>query len=250
MELTRDKVMDKIRKLLALSTSSNVNEAAVAAAAAQRLMFQYKVEMTEVEIATEEAEPIVDLDILADSGQKCAMRWQVVLLNSIARANFCRLVITPWSAYSKSKLRVFGKKADIQTTNYLYLAVTSHIHESCDRWAKEEMGSPSRTQRGSFRYGAAITVGQRMMDARRSEEAKLRIPEASTRNTTAIVHVETAERQVDEHLRKLFPKTKAHRTSRSADYSSYQAGRQAGHSIPLSGGRNALTGMAPRLNGR
>ncbi|KKN57368.1 hypothetical protein LCGC14_0562740, partial [marine sediment metagenome] len=39
----REKLIDKVKKLLALSTSANEHEAANAAATAQRIMFEHKI---------------------------------------------------------------------------------------------------------------------------------------------------------------------------------------------------------------
>ena len=45
----RNKILDRVKKLLALSTSSNVNEAATAAAAAQKLMLEHR--LTEADVS-------------------------------------------------------------------------------------------------------------------------------------------------------------------------------------------------------
>src|SRR5690242_18776335 len=50
--MSREKVMDKVRKLIALSGSSNVHEAEVAAAAAQRLMLEHKIAESEITVAS------------------------------------------------------------------------------------------------------------------------------------------------------------------------------------------------------
>ena len=47
--MTKEELITRIKKLLALSDSSNPNEAAIALSRAQKLMQQYHIEMSELE---------------------------------------------------------------------------------------------------------------------------------------------------------------------------------------------------------
>jgi hypothetical protein len=76
----RAKVLGKIKKLLALSTSSNVNEAATAAAAAQRLMLEHK--LTEADVSDAQTGQMFELSMGAVG---FASRWKFVLVTAVAR---------------------------------------------------------------------------------------------------------------------------------------------------------------------
>ena len=54
------KILDKIRKLLALSKSPNENEAAVALAMAQELMLRYNID--NIDLEQESTEDIIEID--------------------------------------------------------------------------------------------------------------------------------------------------------------------------------------------
>jgi hypothetical protein len=84
--MTRDEVLSKITKLLALSQgTSNINEASAAAGAAQKLMDEYNIERCSVDAqrpiekseSVESGEPVI-------SGTRIE-NWRFALLNQIAR---------------------------------------------------------------------------------------------------------------------------------------------------------------------
>ncbi len=75
-------VLSKIKKLLALSTSSNPNEAALAAAKAQELLMIHNLTLSQVEAQGEEKY----CEAFVKTGSRV---WQRLLLTVIARNNFC-----------------------------------------------------------------------------------------------------------------------------------------------------------------
>ena len=86
-DVKRDKILDRVKKLLALSTSSNVNEAANAAAAAQRLMLEHR--LTEADVSDTQEGQMFELSMGAVG---FASRWKFVLVTAVARAFFCEAV--------------------------------------------------------------------------------------------------------------------------------------------------------------
>lgn len=245
----RDKMLDKVKKLLALAGSSNVNEAAAAAEAAQRLMFQYRITSADIAVQTGEESAIVDRDILADLGQKAPTNWQVTLLNAISRANFCRLIITRSSRWRAGRLQVYGTDEDVQAVHYLFLAVANQLHSLCETWARLEklrMGhGPSTSMRNSFRVGGAATVAERVLAARRSEEQKVRTTAAP--DSTALVLLNRTENRVEEFIREKFARTTHYKTSGPSDYTSFRAGKEAGHLVMIDPSRTALGAGCPAL---
>jgi len=133
----RDKILDRVKKLLALSTSSNVNEAANAAAAAQRLMLEHK--LTEIDVS----------DIQDDEGMNAtwtarifelslgasgfASRWKFVLVTAVARAFFCEAV--GLRVGQRRKVRIVGRKEDVE----IAARVFRYLHTEIDRLAKVEI---------------------------------------------------------------------------------------------------------------
>lgn len=82
----RDKIIDKIKKCLALSASSNEHEAAAALRQAEKLMA---------------AHGVSDLDMLAAEAEECRTKagagrhpagWETMLANTVGRAFGCRVI--------------------------------------------------------------------------------------------------------------------------------------------------------------
>ena len=85
-----DKVLSRVRKLLALAESPNVHEAASAAARAQELISQHRLEAVleaEDAAATQDAADPIGQETLETS--KRLRRWKTVLAGGLARANGC-----------------------------------------------------------------------------------------------------------------------------------------------------------------
>src|SRR5215471_21045969 len=86
-----DNVIDKIKKLLALSESSNPHEAANAAARAAELMFEHKIQSADLEIAgggKRPAEAVIETTL---HGGKWREFWKGQLADSLARSMGCRV---------------------------------------------------------------------------------------------------------------------------------------------------------------
>ena len=106
-------IIERVRKLLALSTSSNPHEAALAAAKVQELLQQYNLELSQVETATKEQPPAYEHQSV-DVGSKRV--WKRLLMGAIAHAHFCEAV----TMSGTTRLAVIGQKHNIEVAHYLY----------------------------------------------------------------------------------------------------------------------------------
>lgn len=88
MEKDKKEVIEKIKKLLALSNSSNEHEAALAASHAQRLLSEHNLAMTDVE-ARKEAEVA---DKVETDAAKTLPKWVWELLWGVQKAFDCQVV--------------------------------------------------------------------------------------------------------------------------------------------------------------
>ncbi len=111
----RETVLRRVKKLLALSRSPNQHEAETAAAMAQRLVQEHKVEDREIE---EEQETT----IFSWSYASRAVFWKRDLAFAVARGFFCRCVHTPPSkeAQGKAWLNLVGKREDIEVAREVF----------------------------------------------------------------------------------------------------------------------------------
>jgi Protein of unknown function (DUF2786) len=85
-QIDKDRLIEKVRKLLALSTSSNEHEAALAAEKAQAILAEYNLSMSDVRVqSTNEDNFVVNKDIRTDS-----VPWRRRLGAAIAEMYFCK----------------------------------------------------------------------------------------------------------------------------------------------------------------
>ena len=138
-------MIDKIKRLLALSHSGNEHEAARALESAMRLAAKNGLNIQDIK-GTEFAGDIGFGDAIYPRG--CYRCWELVLFGGIAKVFGCRLV----RAYRS--LLFVGTKADTELAEYVgvYLARELRL------LAKNHTPKLARRERGGFLYGAARRV--------------------------------------------------------------------------------------------
>lgn len=119
------KILDRIKKLLAMAQGKggSANEVAVAAAEAARLMQLHK--LTEADIPTDSVDgpDMVDLPAGADFLDS----WKFVLVTCVARSFMCEAV--GLRAAARRKVRVVGRREDVEVA----LEVYRHLAGEIDR---------------------------------------------------------------------------------------------------------------------
>lgn len=229
-QLPPDKILERIRKLLALSTSSNEYEAALAASRAQDLLLKYNLEMSQIE--QKEGDEVERWDFRTP----LAETWLDVLINGIATNNMCRVIrgkgykdgYRDGAKFVPGKevrhYYMFGKKPNLEVTVYMY----SYLAAEIDRLTPE---GKNATYVRAFRIGAASKVAERMKEELRTFQ--------STEETKALVVV--TDKAVTERLKQDFPKTSTSHVS-IGDSRGYYDGQAAGKTIQFRqgvGGKNA-----------
>lgn len=215
-------ILSKIQKLLRLSTSSNPNEAAVAAAKAQELLLKYNLSMTQVEgYSAEKAEPIGEE--YQRFGQN-VVNWKVTLSHHVARNNLCRVFT------SGSALVWVGKSSNIQVARYLTDTMIADIERLGNEYwngilklRELNLAPPDlvfihgRTWKQGFYLGAIDTIKERL----RASKQHLMNADA---NMNALVVKE------DDALAAYLKRFNLHAGAsyRSTNNSGYSAGREAG----------------------
>jgi hypothetical protein len=129
------KVVDRVRKLLALANSSNPNEAASAAAKAAQILQDHK--LSEADVAD-----IDDPDSLGEvvAGSAGMMdSWRFTLVTGIARAFFCEAI--GLRVKDRRRVRIVGKKEDALVALEVYRFVVDEVerlaHEEVEQHASE-----------------------------------------------------------------------------------------------------------------
>src|SRR2546430_2376324 len=103
-------ILTKIKKLIALSTSSNLNEAALATAKAQELLMQHNLTMRQVDTHGKQSQYC---GTFVKTGSRV---WRRMLILVIARNNFCETV---YDREIKS-VNLIGEPHNQEVVIYLY----------------------------------------------------------------------------------------------------------------------------------
>ena len=216
-------IVDKIRKLRALASSANLNEAAAAAAAAERLIQEHN--LAEAEIAASGEAPAderVEAEEIGTFKGKLAT-WQSNLVVHLMMAYQCSGY---WQRTRRNGVIVgyrfvaYGRPSDLATFRYQAAFYALEI----ERLAQESGQGRGRRFLNSFRLGAVRAIGEALAAVR--AEVKL----AATTTALAVVdqRAEEAKRRRDEENGDLL---NGRKRPSQVDREAYQAGREAGSLI-------------------
>ena len=162
-------MIEKLQKLIAMEKSArsigNLAEAAAFAAKVQELLFKYNLDMSEVEIKTQEAEEPVDQSRVQGVMRGGRQRWLELLAAIVARSCFCQTLIVPTTT-----IQIFvGRTSDRMAAATLFLHLATSALELCRRELKAAlMEHPwkdtrwRREWRKSFYLGFVAAIYQRL----------------------------------------------------------------------------------------
>lgn len=126
--MTRERVIEKVRKLLALSHSSNEHEAALAAAHAQRLLAEHNLAMSELEVR-EEGAGEVELQVA-----RTVPKWVCALFATVAKGFDCFPIVTTTATCSRLRFIGVGEDPEVASCTLQFLMAelrrlaTAYLH--------------------------------------------------------------------------------------------------------------------------
>lgn len=158
-----DKLLDRVRKLLALAESPNVHEAAAAASKAQEIITRHKLEGL-LEARREAEEKLSDgRDEPLEIARKIR-KWKLVLASGLAEANGC-MAYTVSAGRREQHLCVAGHPDDQDAVAALWDWLVKRLE-----WLSATEGAGhDRDWHESFRIGAADTIVDRLKDVQRAQ---------------------------------------------------------------------------------
>ena len=221
-------VVEKIRKLRALATSANVNEAATAAALADRLIQEHGLSEAQLEaegVGPKEA-PVQADTPLAEYGQR-APSWAKILANRLVThfdcACFSDTVRNPLTRERRKVVRIVGRPSDVETVRYFYAWLSVEI----ERLAQADARGQGRRFANGFRQGAVDGV----MTAMEVSKAAARGAAKAAGASAAIVLVDAREAEADALMREKNPKLRTVSFGGRVQRDGYERGQEAGRRI-------------------
>ena len=227
----RQKIIDRIKKLLSLSANNpSENEAAAAAAKAQELLAQYNLDMDELRDVS--SEPEYEMDSALDSNPERWIRW---IAAAVAELYFCRYYyFSPTKFYPRYRHVFVGQRHNIDVAKEM----TRYIVKTINRLSRQGMKTVERGERSpyqiSFREAATSRIDVRIH--RMIEEARTGI-KSSTGKELVLASLYDREKEatqawVDANMQLSKPKKKAV-AFRTWNAKGYADGVTAGNEVGL-----------------
>jgi hypothetical protein len=247
-------VLDKVQKLLKLSQSPNVHEAALALAKAQKLMLEHQIDMEAVRLQNKAPEePIVGTNPFSSPTMGAPGRlesWRKFLANVVARhcgvALFTRRV-----SHRDNVFSLVGRTSDIQAAQYLYELLASET----DRLVAAQPKGQGRAWFLTFRTGCVAAYAKTLQDMRNSLRED--IERAAASSSTALVRLNALDvldrraKEAKEALNAAIETRPAPASRASFSASAYLAGRDAGATVQINGAKGSMaTGAKGLTSGR
>jgi len=167
--VTRDQVVDKVRKLFELAKSSNENEAALAAVKARELLSKYNLAMADLPV--EEINSSIEVsEAFVDPG-RVVRNWVRGLIVHVSRGFECEHILRRRPG-SKPLLSFIGTRADSEVAARTFRFLMRELKLLSD-WALPEL---KRTHRGwngqslknAYLNGAVVRIGERFEERART----------------------------------------------------------------------------------
>jgi hypothetical protein len=233
-----DKVIDRVKKLLALAGNNNsAAEAATAAAMANSLLDEYRLSTADLESQDEStSEPIEDdVEPIYESGKVTA--WKCLLIQVLCRQYGC----SSWndcdySGRKISRYKLVGRKSDISVVRYMY----AYLLSECTRLSLAEAKGMGRVFIASYCEGFVHGVKEQLKASRVEVEKQA--------TSSAIVKIDARAEEAREAMYKMHNLKAVKGSSyRQRDGMAFNAGKVRGQNIHL--GASIGSGGTKLLNG-
>lgn len=218
-----ERLLERVRKLLALATSPNVHEAALAAARAQELIDRHRLQrLLDAEQEAEEAIEAAREEPLMEARR--IRKWRSVLAAALAELNGC-IAYTDQRGKLK-RIVLVGTAEDRAATVAMWDGLVKRI-EWLSATHLDGEGQDKRWH-DAFRVGAVATITQRLREQQQASTAAL--------ETTALAVVQQGLARRRERVRSFAEAKLNLKPGRgvTVDPTAYAEGRAAGAEMPLS----------------
>lgn len=163
----KDKILDKIKKLLRLASSSNPHEAALALSRAQKLMQEHDIESDSPELAG-----VNDFVVDAMSKAKTPAKYFAILAHSVAKAFGCEYCFQP--TFKNMEVVFIGHEERPKIAGYVFSVLERQLNKARKEFIdslSNRMKKQNKTKRADqFCEGWCIGVYRKITEFALSEK--------------------------------------------------------------------------------
>ena len=171
----KKKMLDKVKKLLNLSSSPNKNEAILAASRAKEILDKYNLSMTDIDT------PEIEENVY-DTGSIKINNWMAYLANGISDSFNCKLYVvsgvrkTSWNPKGKNAKLVFvGSDLDLEIVNYVFNYLRTTINTMVVNYDRS-LGKTSTNKKrlkNSYVLGLVVEINKKIEEFAKKDEENI-----------------------------------------------------------------------------
>jgi hypothetical protein len=215
-------IIDRVKRLLALTSSSNQYEAANAAAIANRLIDEYRLSIADIQDNMNESDPMMeDPDAVYSTGR--IVPWKVRIIGILAQHYGCATYnsVTYPKGRKESHIKLVGRKSDIDIVRYM----SGWLMLECQRLSDIEAKGKGKVFCNSYCEGFVAGVSAQLA-ASRAEAEKVA-------TSSAIVKINSRYNESLSYLRSQYKLKQAAGSKIQLDRNAYDAGVKQGRNVHL-----------------
>lgn len=233
MDSKFNSIIEKVQKLLALSKSSNANEAASAAALANKLIDLYRLSEADITSTDDSSDPLIEDDgFIYETGR--IIPWKSNLVVHLAKHYGCAVynsIVYP-NGRKSSRFKLVGRTTDISIAKYMF----SWLSMECQRLSEIEARGKGKVFAASYCQGFVSGVAEQLRISR--NEAKM------SASNEAIVKIDARYSEAENFMNRLHNlKSDKSKSAAQIDPSAFHAGKDRGKSIHLGAAMNSASGV-------
>lgn len=219
--MTRERVIERVRKLLALSSSSNQHEAALAAAHAQRLLAEHNLAMSELDVH-EQGAGEAELQVA-----RTVQKWLSSLFATVANGFDCFPIVTTTAGCSRLRFIGVGEDPAVACCTLQYLIKElRRLATAYLRTSEAAQGRLSATERQRIRTSYLLGGVQGVRQALAAQKAH------TPTTSSALVPVKDA--LIRQYREQQIGQVRIQRTRRSTVFSAaFEQGRADGATLQM-----------------
>lgn len=217
----RDKAIELVRKLLALSSSPNENEAEIAMAKAQRLLTQYNLDLNEIP----DLDPsCADMSREYVPGSKSI--WQYNLCLIISKFNYCKCIRHAGYYGTNVQYAILGRSINVGVVMEVYNWITPQLIRIAEaETVVVPFGAHRTNYKNSFLLGCVSGIKERL-------KAQYNANLCELPKTQALIVLYDKENQ--DYQDSLYEKLRSINANHNVHYAAYSAGKAASKDVSLS----------------
>lgn len=214
----QERILDKVKKLLALASSKNEFEAGLAMKKVQELYAQYNLDRAMVTDRLQYVHQVIS------NGKKRQTAWEQRIISILLEYFFVEIIIIqqfdPKTGEKNQAFEMIGNRENVLMAEYVYYFLTNQIE-----YLLKQSSSTSRAEKASFRLGLLEGFAEKL--GAKNDDTNPAVISKALQKFKSDPNLKSYLKEIYPHLR-----TRKH-SSRIIDTNAFQSGKHEGQKLVL-----------------